>query len=270
MEKLNSNDFRDNLAEKAKKIRSVDKESAQGFLEKQSETPEYIEARRQKIEQHKARSVEDAKKIEEIRKSLGASENTEEKTEKIRELDIEINGLLDEISSKLPNQMVELVNSESYKKLLDLHEKRIAEEKVLFETYERYTKGHDEHHRGVSTEHLGVYASTYIEDMKACGLNDKDAIKRFEDFKEKYIKPEQQAEEVFNNEYNAKINKDRWDFEKTLTTKSGELFGKDRDAERDFQKKYFDIYQENYNKAKNNSIPDKQLHINTRGTIYSS
>jgi len=78
MENLNPQKYRDELAEKIKTIRSVDKETAETFLEKQAESPEYQESRLKKIEHHK-QSIEEAKKIQEIRESLGVNESKERK-----------------------------------------------------------------------------------------------------------------------------------------------------------------------------------------------
>lgn len=192
-----------------------------------------------------------------------------EKQEKIKELETEISGLLDQISSSLPNQLSELYNSESYKKLLDLNEKSRAEEKSLWESYDRYTQGGDgSHRRTIFT--MGPYGNPddYIDDLKFHSAP-KDLIKRFEEYKEKFKMPENNAYDDFENKRNKTINKDRWDFEKTLEDKSREVFGKELREAEDFRNKFYDQYRITFNKAYEDTIPDKKLHINTMGTIYS-
>lgn len=231
-----------------------------------------------KIEEVKA---ETTKQIEEVQNQTETvaevtSEVVQEKTqednqklEKIKELDEQMSKLLDEISSKMSGKLNQIVNSESYRKLISLNESRKKEEKELFEIYERYTKGNDSHHRSFSSMQMDTYGSTYVEDMKACGLSNKDTIKRFEEFVEKFRKPEKTAEDAYREEYNEIINEDKWKFERVLVDKSKEVFGKDSTKRDEFKKKYFDAYRSNFNKAFSDTIPGKDLYPNTMGTIYS-
>ena len=195
-------------------------------------------------------------------------EQEKQKVEKIKELDIEINNLLEEIKSSLPNQINSLVSSEAYQKISRLNEKRKIEEQELFNIYNQYTQGHDSYRRSFSTHGLDYNGNQYKEDMKTAGAS-KEILKRFEDFVENYRKPELQAESDYSDVYREKINEARWDFEKTLTSKSEEVFGNDSSGSDEFKKKYYNLYRENFSKAINETIKDKPLHFNTVGKIYS-
>lgn len=197
------------------------------------------------------------------------SELAKQKQEKIKELDLEIGGLLDQIANGLPEKMTQLVNSESYKKLIDLNEKRKVEEQSLADLYFKNTEGNGEHRRIHFSP--GEYANmdVYVDDLKFFNTP-KDVIKRFEDYKDKFKLPENNAATEFASEYRKTIDEDRWNFEKQLISKSDEIFGtegQNREDAKQFQKKYFDKYQTNYSSAMSSSIPGKSLFINTMGTI---
>lgn len=114
----------------------------------------------------------------------------------------------------------------------------------------------------------GEQVQQYVDDLKFFNAP-KDLLKRFEEYKEKFKTPENNAQEKFRSETLKPLNEVRWDFEKTLVSKSEETFGKDYQGAKDFQKKFFDAYQTNFYKAKQDTIPDKKEYINTMGTIYS-
>lgn len=211
--------------------------------------------------------IETLQKIKEVENQGETKINYQEKKE---ELESEIAGLLDQISINLPNQLSEIYNSESYKKLLDLHEKRKVEEKSLWESYDKYTKDGEGSHRRVHF-YLGEYGEQvefFMDDLKFFNAP-KDLLKRFEEYKEKFKIPENNAQEKFMNETYKPLNEVKWDLEKTLVSKTKEIFGKDYQAAEGFQKKFFDMYQVNFDKAVEDVIPGKKLHINTKGTIYN-
>ncbi len=79
MEKPDSS-YRDNLAAKLKQARELDPELAQGFLVKQEATPEYQEARSEKLA-YRAESKKDEERIEELQEEL-TGESTEAKENK--------------------------------------------------------------------------------------------------------------------------------------------------------------------------------------------
>ncbi|MEI6316480.1 MAG: hypothetical protein WCO65_01995 [bacterium] len=192
-----------------------------------------------------------------------------EKNKRIEELDLEIGGLLEQITAVLPEKMKQLVNSESYKKLIDLNEKRKKEEKSLAELYFKLTEGDGSHRRIHFSP--GEYGDTeqYVNDLKFFNTS-KDIITRFEEYKDKFKTPENNASNEFNSEYRKLITEDLWKFEEELGSKSDKVFGIDGQNKEDskkFKQKYLDRYQTNYSLAQENSIPGKVLYVNTMGTI---
>jgi len=191
-----------------------------------------------------------------------------QKIEKIKKLDEDMDVLFNQLASSLPGQIKNFVDSPEYKKLLELNQKRNVEEKSLFEIYERYTKLNPEHHRGFSTQNFDNYGSQYEEDMKYAGASE-DTLKRFKNFVEKFRKPELEARKDYDDTYTRDINTPKWNFENELKAKSGEIFGEDRYAADEYNGKYYNLYQEKFSEAQKKIIPDKELYINTVGTIYS-
>lgn len=196
------------------------------------------------------------------------SEEQKQQAEKIKQLNAEMTELLNEITSTMPSRLNQVINSESYRKLISLNEKRNNEEKELFNIYNRYTQGHDSYRRSFSTHGLDNSDYQYIEDMKTAGAS-SEILKRFEEFKEKFRKPEKIADDIYREDYSKIINEDRWKFERTVADKSKEVFGEDSAGRDEFQKKYFDAYRNNFSKAYNDTIPNENLFPNTMGTIYS-
>lgn len=259
------------IAEKDAEIKNVEVETKQKIKELENQDGFKINSQGKKYEFEKNGTYYGGDYLQEPPQEINLdTSKLAEGQEKVKELETEISGLLDQISSNLPNQLSELYNSESYKKLVDLNEKRKVEEKSLWESYDRYTKGGDGSHRRVNFA-LGEYGEQvqqYVDDLKFFNAP-KDLLKRFEEYKEKFKTPENNAQEKFRSETLKPLNEVRWDFEKTLVSKSEETFGKDYQGAKDFQKKFFDAYQTNFYKAKQDTIPDKKEYINTMGTIYS-
>jgi hypothetical protein len=248
------------IAEKDAEIKNVEVETEQKIKELENQGGFKINSQGKKYEFEKNGTYYGGDYLQEPPQEINIdTSKLTEGQEKVKELETEISGLLDQISSNLPNQLSELYNSEPYKKLVDLNEKRKVEEKSLWESYDRYTKGGDGSHRRVNFT-LGEYGEQvqqYVDDLKFFNAP-KDLLKRFEEYKEKFKTPENNAQEKFKTETLKPLNEVRWDFEKTLVSKSEETFGKDLQGAKDFQKKFFSEYENNLNKAKQDTIPDKK------------
>lgn len=200
---------------------------------------------------------ETQKKLDEIK----------EKEEKIEKFNKEMNILLDQALSKLPEQMKEYFNSEEYKKLLELNNKKNEEEKSLFEAYEKFTKGGDENHKRGFAIGRGT-AHYYIDDLKFNNAP-KEIIKRFEDFDDKVAKPTFDAEWPLTLKARDTILKDKNVFLDSLQKKVNEEFKDDSQGREEAYKKGLDSYNDSYNKIKNETAPEQKDSINTMGTIYS-
>lgn len=172
------------------------------------------------------------------------------------------------IAERLPGQLTEVYGSEAYTTLVELNEKRKAEEKELFDLYDHYTKdGSSSNRRDFA---LGEYAEQvhhYIDDLKANHLVPESVISRFENYATMFKQPENKANVEFRDAYTKTISQERWAFEKDLNEKAAEVFGDDQVSET-FKKKAFDRYQEILSAAEEQTIPDKVKYINTMGTYY--
>lgn len=247
--------------------------SAEVVQEKTAEVDEKLKENAEEITEIKAESEKEigevkGEKVKEIQSSTTEKINTGPEGEAEKEL----NNLLEKIKSDLPNKFKEIYNSEYYKNLLDLNEKRKVEDKVLYEAYEKYTKdGDGSHKRSFYLGSFGENTKQYIDDLKFFKAP-ADLIKRFEEYKIKFKDPEKNAESNFENKQMIKINQERWDFERIVMGKSKELFINDRLGSikaNEFERNFFNAYSSILDKARYDTIPDKKENINTMGTIYS-
>jgi hypothetical protein len=194
----------------------------------------------------------------------------QQKQEKIKEFDKEIKVLVDQALARLPDQLKQLYNSESYKKLIELNNKRAAEEQSLFEAYDKYTKNGDGSHRRISfdigeNEYSQVQYTADLEFHKA----PKELIKRFQEYYNNFKRPAEKMKDEVDAKYNETINKDRWAYESALRSKSEEVFESDSSAAGNFENKVSDYYRSNFNRIKNEALPNQKIDVNTRGTLYS-
>ena len=189
-----------------------------------------------------------------------------EKEEKIKKFNEEMKGLLDQVVGRMPEKMKEYYNSAEYNKLLELNNKKNAEEKSLFEAYDRITKGNDEHRRGFSIGRGSAHY--YLNDLKFANAS-ADIVKRFEEFDDKIAKPTFDAEWPAELKMRETLNNDRWVFEKSLQSKVDENFKDDPKGREEAYKKWSEEYHNNFNKIKGEVVPDKPAHVNTMGTIFS-
>jgi len=230
------------IAEKDAEIKNVETETAQKISEVKQETTEKVD----------------------INPEL---ELVKQKQEKIKELDEEMGVLMEQALSNLPQQMKEYYSSSEYNKLLELNNKKNEEEKELFEAYEKITKGGDGSHRRSFAIGRGT-ANYYVDDLKFNNAS-KEIVKRFEEFNDKIAKPTFDAEWPLELKARETIVKDKWTFLNALQKKVDETFKGDQKGREEAYKKWSDSYESNYNKIRQETVPDKKEYINTMGTIYS-